>query len=148
MFDLTNLNNFGEVAAEDDAVLEYFLETNSVSAIESGTSFLILGRKGSGKTALVRHFSEGKGFDGSSKALSLKTYPWNLHGTRIDRGASDIEAYESTWRYLITVELAQLALTKATGTSNWLPEVKSLKEFLNDNYGGKVSISEILRPKN
>lgn len=56
-YDLTKINNFGEVAAEDDAVLDYFLETDSVGAIEAGESFLILGRKGSGKTALVRYFS-------------------------------------------------------------------------------------------
>jgi hypothetical protein len=56
---LSNLDTFGDVAAEDDAVLEYFLATNAVKSIEENAAFLVLGRKGSGKTAIVRHFTEG-----------------------------------------------------------------------------------------
>ena len=56
---LRELQSFGDVAAEDDAVLDYFLATDSVAQIEGKKAFLVLGRKGSGKTAIVRHFTEG-----------------------------------------------------------------------------------------
>jgi len=55
---LRGLNSFGDVAAEDDAVLEYFLTTDAVTRIKNGEVFLVLGRKGAGKTALVRHFAD------------------------------------------------------------------------------------------
>jgi ABC-type multidrug transport system ATPase subunit len=51
---LRDLTSFGDVAAEDDAVLEYFLTTDAVTRIKNGEVLLVLGRKGAGKTALVR----------------------------------------------------------------------------------------------
>lgn len=48
---LTNLDTFGDVAAEDDAVLNYFLATNAVEIIDENKAFLVLGRKGAGKNS-------------------------------------------------------------------------------------------------
>ncbi len=60
-FSLKNIDSFGDVSAEEDSVLEYFLNTEVVDRIQNNTVFVVLGRKGSGKTALVRHFAEGGG---------------------------------------------------------------------------------------
>jgi ABC-type cobalamin/Fe3+-siderophores transport system ATPase subunit len=60
MLSLEFLDSFGDVAAEDEPVLDYFLTTDAVKRIESRDAFLVLGRKGSGKTALVRFFCGGK----------------------------------------------------------------------------------------
>lgn len=142
---LRNLNTFGDVAAEEDSVLEYFLTTDAVRRIEANEGFLVLGRKGAGKTALVRHFGEGKA-SGLSKALNLRRYPWALHASRADRGASEIEAYVSSWRYLISVELASLVLSRTERPQ--FSEVIALKKFMDDNYGGaNPDLASILRPK-
>lgn len=139
---LEGLESFGDVAAEDDAVLDYFLSTKAVEEIESGKFFLVLGRKGTGKTAIVRHFTEGLGSN-ISKSLNLRGYPWGIHAQRIDYGASEIEAYVSSWRYLISVQMASLALV-SYGNGH---ESKKLKCFLDDNYGGpEPQLSDILRP--
>lgn len=141
---ISNLTSFGDVAAEDDAVLDYFLRTEAVSRIQNNDVFLVLGRKGSGKTALVRYFTEGVG-RGFSKSLSLRGYPWNLHAQRVDKGASDIEAYVSSWRYLISLQLAILAVSRNTNTKH--PKAKSLNKFLEDNYGGaSPALADILKP--
>lgn len=142
---IRKLNSFGDVAAEDDSVLDYFLTTDAVPRIEDNSVFLVLGRKGSGKTALVRHFSEGAG-RGTSRALSLQGYPWNVHALRTDNGASEIEAYVASWRFLIALELAQLAATIADDPYD--KDVKAIKAFLADNYGStEVSLDSMLRPK-
>lgn len=142
---LTELDTFGDVAAEDDAVLNYFLATNAVDRIASGRAFLVLGRKGTGKTAIVRYFTERK-TDMLSKSLNLRGYPWSVHASRIDYGASEIEAYVSSWRYLIAVELATLVLSHAGATGP--AEAKTLKTFLNENYGGPdPRLADILTPK-
>ena len=84
---LEDLNSFGEVAAEDDAVLEYFVATNAVEKIKCGDAFLVLGRKGTGKTAVVRYFTEEQ--EGNrARALSLKGYPWNDHAASSDSEAA------------------------------------------------------------
>jgi hypothetical protein len=142
---LRSLSSFGDVAAEDDAVLDYFLTTDAVRRIADNEVFLVLGRKGSGKTALVRHFAEGGG-SGLARQLSLRGYPWNVHAKRVDAGASAIEAYVSSWRYLIATELASLLLVQVREESS--KEAESLKAFLVDNYGGiEPQLDIILRPK-
>lgn len=141
---LRGLNSFGDVAAEDDAVLEYFLTTDAVTRIKNGDVFLVLGRKGSGKTALVRHFAEGNG-KGLSRSLNLAGYPWAVHAQRIDRGSSDVEAYVSSWRYLIAVQMAALALSRTKGATD--ESAKAIRQFLADNYGGEsLELDDVLKP--
>ncbi len=143
-FTLRALNSFGDVAAEDDAVLDYFLTTDAVTRIKNGDVFLVLGRKGSGKTALVRHFAEGNG-KGLSRSLNLAGYPWAVHAQRVDGGASDVEAYVSSWRYLIAVQMAALALSRTKGATD--ESAKSIRQFLADNYGGEsLELDDVLRP--
>jgi hypothetical protein len=141
---LENLDSFGGVAAEDEPVLDYFLQTEAVKRIANREAFVVLGRKGSGKTALVRFFSE-MGGQSISKALSLSGYPWNVHAARVDRGASQIEAYVASWRYLISLEICLLVLAHADGNSH--AKVKSVKKFLDENYGGlSPALGDILKP--
>nr|WP_313011665.1 hypothetical protein [Brucella intermedia] len=141
---LLDLNNFGDVAAEDDAVLDYFLSTDAVDRINSGKIFLVLGRKGTGKTALVRYFSESTS-NKTSRPLSLRGYPWSIHAKRIDHGASEIEAYVSSWRYLIAVELASLVVSN--NGSQLSHKADSLNKFLEENYGGSnPDLNKILQP--
>lgn len=142
---LKNFDTFGDVAAEDDAVLDYFLATKAVGSIENSSVFMALGRKGTGKTALVRYFTEGAAKPQSSKPLNLRGYPWKVHASRVDHGASEIEAYVSSWRYLIAVELASLVLAHPDSYKSL--HSKALAQFLKDNYGGVTpNLAEILRP--
>ena len=142
---LSAFDSFGDVAAETDAVLDYFLATRAVEMIEDGSAFMALGRKGTGKTALVRYFTEGVQRKSGSRSLNLRGYPWNVHASRIDHGASDIEAYVSAWRYLIAIQLSSLVLEHQDSWKSL--HSKTLEKFLNDNYGGvSPQLSEILRP--
>lgn len=138
------LDSFGDVAAEDDAVLEYFLTTNALDRIRENKVFLVLGRKGTGKTAIVRYFTE-KLSVWPAKPLNLRGYPWNIHATRIDKGASDFEAFVSSWRYLIAVECAALAVSQPGAVLSQY--YKNIEKFLTDNYGGiDPHLGDVLRP--
>lgn len=142
MADLRKLEKFGDVAAEDDAVLDYFLSTERVAQIGNGEKYVVLGRKGSGKTAIVRHFTEAQG--AKDKSLTLRSYPWKVHAEWADAGASDVEAFVASWRYVIAVELAAEAI-RASG-SCYLDEQRALNDFLSENYGGvQPEIGAILR---
>ena len=143
---LRDLDSFGAVAAEDDAILlDYFLATETVRSVEEGGAFLVLGRKGSGKTAIVRHFTEGQK-KARSRALNLRNYPWNVHAMRVDRGADAVDAYVASWRYLIAVELAAWALDRSQKVHH--DHQRPLREFLTENYGGlRPNLAEIIRPR-
>jgi len=129
---LRNLDTFGDIAAEDDAVLDYFLSTDAVTDVEKGNKLLVLGRKGSGKTALVRHFTETNKTD-HGKPLSLQSYPWQSHQQLVDKGASETEAYVASWRLLISIRLASMVCQ--LGAITHTDSLAALRNFLQNNFG-------------
>lgn len=144
--ELADIGTFGDVSAEDDdAVLSYFLKTEAVDRIESGDCYAVIGRKGSGKTALTKYFSKPQK-DYVTTSPSLRDYPWNLHAKRKNLGASAIESYVSSWRYLIAVKANSIILEQRNVTT-MTDAQRAARDFLNDNYGGIVpSLSAILVP--
>lgn len=74
--------DFGKVSAERDDLLSHYFFDNGVlkSVCESPTSFLVLGRKGAGKTAIFRHLTENpREFLGANDLLvplSFEDYNW------------------------------------------------------------------------
>jgi hypothetical protein len=143
---IQDLASFGDIAAEDDsALLDYFLSTYAAQNIRDGRVIIVLGRKGSGKTALVRHFAEGPANRGNV-ALNLRDYPWAAHARLVDSGASPVEAYTASWRLLIAVSLASMAVDLA-GVRH-TDTLRDLRAFLSQNYGGaSPQLSDIIRPK-
>jgi len=146
MFTLRGITSFGEIATEDDPVLDYFLTTDAVRDIESGKILLVLGRKGSGKTALVRHFTETQPTT-HGQPLSLRNYPWTTHAALVDKGASETEAYVASWRLLIAIRLASMVSER--GSSRYTDTLEGLRKFLLENFGTiKPETKSILsRPK-
>lgn len=142
---LRNVATFGNVAAEDDAVLKYFLTTDAVARVSSGEILLALGRKGSGKTALVRHFTESDSVM-TARSVTLRAYPWATHQKRADQSTSEVEAYVASWRYLIVVQLASLLMAH-DDVDHATSEAKSIREFFSVNYGGlDPDLVDVLRP--
>lgn len=146
MGSLQKIGSFGDVAAEDDdSVLSYFLKTAAVDQIESGKAFAVIGRKGSGKTALTKYFSQPRK-DYVSASPTLRDYPWNIHSTRRNLGASDIESYVSAWRYLIAVKANSIVIEQK-GMKTMTDSQRAARDFLNENYGGiSPSLADIMRP--
>lgn len=132
MTDLSLVDIFGDIAAEDDAVLEYFLSTDAAKSVASGKILMVLGRKGSGKTALVRHFTETDP-KGHGRPLSLRNYPWLTHQGLIDKGASKNEAYVASWKLLIAIRLASMVCI--LGQNTYLDSLAALTKFLMSNFG-------------
>lgn len=145
MGNLANIDTFGDVAAEDDdAVLTYFLKTDSATILQTGTHLLCLGRKGSGKTALTKYFAQLAG-GAPMLTLSLRDYPWTMHAKRENSEASPVERYSSSWRYLIAIRVLA-ALLPRDRTRN-TDEKRAADTFLKDNYGGiNPQLGDILRP--
>ena len=143
---LHKILTFGDVAAEQDAVLDYFIKTEAVDQILEKKVSVVLGRKGSGKTALVKFFSSSEGDDVHVPA-SLRSYPWQLHASRKSKGASDIEAHVSSWRYIIAVEALKALLQPARFKRNTDSKIAGAT-FLEENYGAvDPKLAHLLRPK-
>lgn len=144
MSSFPDIRSIGQPSAEEDAVLDYFLTTDSVRQISSNEVFLILGRKGSGKTALVRHFTKDSS-DTFSRALNLRGYPWALHSELANSEGSEIEAYVASWRYVIAAQAASAVLEAKWKNPYEKEEV--LHRFFMQNYGAPVvDVDKVFRP--
>ena len=102
--------NFGKVSAErDDLLVKYFFDNGVLkSIIESPSSFLILGRKGAGKTAVFKYLTENKVEFISRNdiliPLSFEDYNWNIHSLLTNTEKAESLSYKQSWKFVILVE--------------------------------------------
>lgn len=102
--------NFGKVSAErDDQLSSYFFDNGVLqSVLASPSSFLILGRKGAGKTAVFRYLTENSGTylagDDVLVPLSFEDYNWNIHTLLTNENKAESMLYKQSWRFVILVE--------------------------------------------
>jgi hypothetical protein len=102
--------NVGKVSAErDDMLSEYFFDNGVLKGvIDSPSSFLILGRKGAGKTAVFKYLSDCKEkFIEKNDILiplSFEDYNWNVHALLVDENKAQSLAYKQSWRFVILIE--------------------------------------------
>ncbi len=143
--DIKLIHDFGKVDAEQDSILEYFVTTQSYERIRSGETLLLLGRKGAGKTALVRYFAEKGVPNVLSQAPKFRQYPWNIHAVRKDLGCSEVETFVASWEYFIAVQLASLVYKSIPDKSS--ADARKIEKFLMQNYGSTdTEGSEIIKP--
>src|SRR5688572_12333502 len=102
--------SFGKIAAEDEAkeLAEYFVETNEYSSLKSDNNkILVIGRKGSGKSAIYVHLRDSlhKQRNTSVIAIELDAHAWSEHKRLRDESSSPQRAYVASWNYLMLIEL-------------------------------------------
>ncbi|NBB25017.1 ATPase [Porphyrobacter sp. SLTP] len=99
--------DFGQVSAErDENLSSYFFENGVLQAVvDNRYRFLVLGRKGAGKTAVFQHFNENYGRylnEGDIAVnLSLQNYSWDVHSLLSAEGKASSLAYIQSWKYII-----------------------------------------------
>ncbi len=95
--------DFGRYEADGDArLLEYFLETGTTRRAAGGTQ-LVIGRKGSGKTALFQHLAAT--LDSAVVELDLSEYVFQAHDQLREGGIPAPFAYATSWRLIIAVAM-------------------------------------------
>lgn len=139
--------DLGSIDAESDAGLaDYFVTTGFVENVLSGRYTLMLGRKGSGKSAvftqLERLYVEA-GRELVLRRLTPDEYAWSAFRRYTEYGLLPQQAHTNAWKYTIAVEVAA-AITSlehiwpdvATGEA-----VGALRRFVADNYHGSVDLA-------
>ena len=100
----------GQVSAErDDHLSNYFYDNGVLrSIVDNPSAFLVLGRKGAGKTAVFRYFAENpKRFlkdEDILVSLSFEDYNWRVHSLLATPESAESLAYKQSWRFVILVE--------------------------------------------
>src|SRR5579859_6413315 len=73
--DIRRIDTFGKVAAENDAILDYFLITETTRSIESGTHLIVVGEKARPRPHGC-YYSERTPPGLLSRAIRMTDYPW------------------------------------------------------------------------
>lgn len=111
----------GKVSAErDENLIHYFFDNGlTKGVVENRETFLVLGRKGAGKTAVFRYLSENPDRFLAPQdilvPLSFEDYNWAIHGLLRTSAAAESLAYKQSWRFVIFVEAIK-------AVARWLEE--------------------------
>jgi len=80
---------------------KYFFPFRDLGRVETGESCFVIGRKGTGKTAIAEHLEGQSGHDRFCEALSFKSFPFHLLYALKDDGYSSKSKYISLWKFVI-----------------------------------------------
>lgn len=141
------------VSAETDKELQkYFLSTPEVGKIINSKNWLLLGRKGTGKTAIYKYLENASpeninGFN--SISLNFKDYPWPVHKLYKESLAGELSAYQKSWRFLFFVKiLSKLIEIKEKNSDTLSKDLKWAKAYINKIFGSPdPSLMEVLFSK-
>lgn len=140
---IADIKEFGRIDAESELQLaEFFLRTDAYRRIDEQERIVVVGRKGTGKTAIYKALLDRaeEYINVFGSGLQFQDYPWGTHQDVQDSAAAPVERYTASWKFLIYVELAKAVLSKKehkpeAGT-NAAKAAKVLRDFIQTNWGG------------
>lgn len=136
--------SFGTVDAEnDDLLIEAFVKTESFHNILNGPAWLVLGPKGSGKSAIYKYLNSTRDHSTFVRTLLFKEYPWAAHEAL---GTSDTYAYTASWDYFNVLQLMQLVVEDQSAATD-ADLYKTIETFFRTNWLTLSPAPEIITRK-
>lgn len=136
---LKSVESFGGIDADADNLLDQcFQDHEAYTEAMIHSRQFILGRKGSGKTAIYRKIVGTSRYDVFAAGHTFADYPWHHHKLQESVGVPAELRYVQSWRYLILMTIAKLLTnTNQSGYAETeCPEnLAKLRKFLVDGYG-------------
>ena len=143
---------FSVSAETDNELQEYFFHTPEVNNILESKHWLLLGRKGTGKTAIYKFLEDSRSEDingYNTISLNFKDYPWPAHKLYKESLAGELSAYQKSWRFLFLVKLlSKLIEIKELKRQDLSRELKWAKKYINKVFGNPdPNLMEVLFSK-
>jgi hypothetical protein len=138
---LKDITTFGGIDADADDLLDQVFQDHKAykEAIEH-KKFLIVGRKGSGKTALFRRITTPNAATYLAHGMTFADYPWGLHKAMGSEGVPEEQRYQASWTYLILISLAHMLLNKDQ-SQPWdnrsQDHLSKIEKFFTDSFGSR-----------
>ncbi len=151
MKQINEIDNFGAVDADSDTLLfDCFEDHEAYENVLKMARFLVLGRKGAGKTAIFKMLMLKRDAEFFSYGHTFTDYPWEHHARQKRSGVPASEAYLHSWTYLILISLAKIALNMDQSlpydNANF-SDLESIERFIIDSYGSRdPDLSEVFKP--
>lgn len=145
------VSDFGAIDADsDDLLLESFEDHEAFEAVTKRQRFLIIGRKGSGKTAIFKKLLTNTANDYFCLGHTFSDYPWHHHNLQARVGIPDFDRFTHSWKYLILLSASKIILN----FDNSLPfdeasmdDAVRIERFVLDTYGTRdPDVTQIFSP--
>ncbi len=149
---LSEIKDFGGIDADADELLrECFQDHPAYMAAKAHERFLVLGRKGSGKTAIFKRLITEREPNVFSFGHTFDDYPWAYHDLQAQGGIPEERRYIHSWRYLINIGLAKLLLN-VDQSQPWdesaIEALGDLEDFVVDSYGSRdPDLTQLFQPQ-
>ena len=98
---LTEIRDNWKLEAKSESSERYFFHVDEVQLIDSGKKSYVIGRKGTGKTAIAEYFYTRAQYNQFCEKLSFKNFPFNELYKLKNEGFTPSNQYITLWKYLI-----------------------------------------------
>jgi hypothetical protein len=149
---LSRIGDFGGIDADaDDLLRECFQDHPAYTAARNHDRYLIIGRKGSGKTAIFKRLITEREFAVFSYGHTFDDYPWHHHDLQAQVGVPEERRYFHSWKYLILLGLAKVLLN-LDQSQPWadaaVDHLENLENFVVDSYGSRdPDLTQLFQPE-
>lgn len=148
---LENVNTFGGIDADTDFLLEECFEDHEAyQKTKSHEKFLVLGRKGCGKTAIFRKYITTRTHDIFTFGHTFTEYPWHYHDKQAAVGVPEEQRYVHSWKYLILITISKILLNQDNSqpwSDDSLESLRKIERFIVDSYGSRdPDVTQVFSP--
>ena len=105
---------------------KYFYNHDDVETILSGTKCYVIGRKGTGKSAICRHIENIDKKNCYASKLTFKNFPFNDLYPLVDNCYTQPNQYITLWKYLIYVAVCKMMIKNESIDSNVRSKLKKI----------------------
>ncbi|WP_141240471.1 P-loop ATPase, Sll1717 family [Pantoea agglomerans] len=152
MKSLSSIKTFGGTDADNDEILlKAFEDHEAYEDIINFEKFLVVGKKGSGKTAIFKKIITTRQHDVFSYGHTFSDYPWHFHQEQARAGIPNDDKYTHSWKYLILISLAKIVLNQDQSlpcNDVSLENLEKLEAFIIDAYGSRdPDITQVFNPQ-
>ena len=150
LMDITEwLPEFPVSAEEDKDLMTYFFNVSYIQEILDNKKWIVLGRKGTGKTAIYEYFIRNESLTNKYILIPLnfKDYPWPIHQLYKQNMESELNPYSNSWDYIITLNVL-VSYIKNIDNKELDTNLKNVKEIIKKLYGSPFpSLIDIIKGK-
>ena len=151
MRSLTEAENFGAIDADNDQLLtQTFEDHEAFLELMKMKRFLIIGRKGSGKTAIFKRMITNDDPKMFTFGHTFSDYPWDHHERQARAGIPDSDKFTHSWKYLIMLTASKMLLNYDQALpfdDESMEALGKLESFVIDTYGSRdPDVTQIFTP--
>ncbi|MCC9620875.1 hypothetical protein LPB41_04145 [Thalassospira sp. MA62] len=122
---LEEISEWKREAADED-IARYFYELDSFKKITDGSRVYVVGRKGTGKTAICKRIESIEDHKTFSTKLSFKEFPFNFLYKLSDSDYTSPSQYISVWKYCIYNSILQMMTRDQSTNSEFKDKLRTI----------------------